>query len=336
MPDDQPPDGAANAPQPNKGFRFRARPFIQAIVARDRAVHAQVMQRFPRAVPVVDSVFSGIFAIFSQNPFGLIVGLLVGIVLVVTGKIDKIVGISIIIAWAVALVWIARSSTIKSLTILSRIAVTLLIAALLASLGIGFGSWALRGYHQQQIANVSASPSPTPNIDLRPGPSVPSPSPIVSVSTSPSTPQLKPMPRENSTLTPHVQESPAGSTKLPLEQLEPPSVAFLYENKQIRIHNLTKTEFYLWGDKLGDGPVRIEPEPRVVSPQPFFYFIEGFEELALAQTPEGGETRTVFYPFVEDKHKQKFTLKCLLWATVKDHQLNVRTQNLGVVKGWLK
>jgi hypothetical protein len=141
-----------------------------------------------------------------------------------------------------------------------------------------------------------------------------------------------------------VQKSPL-STPIPAsakpapskqEQLEPISVAFLYENKQIQIHNLTKTEFYLWGSKLGDGPITMEPEPRVVSPEPFYYFIEGFEDLALKQTFEGGESRSIYHLFVEDIQKRKFTLKCLLWATMKDHALKVSAQNLGIANGWLK
>ncbi|HMH46005.1 MAG TPA: hypothetical protein VK557_21125 [Pyrinomonadaceae bacterium] len=114
-----------------------------------------------------------------------------------------------------------------------------------------------------------------------------------------------------------------------------PSVAFLYQDKQIQVHNLTESEFYIWGTKLGDGPVAMEKEPRVLSPRPYFYFFEGFEELALKQIPEGGETRSIYYIFIEDKHNRKFTLKCLLWATVKDHSLTVRTQNLGAADEWL-
>lgn len=115
----------------------------------------------------------------------------------------------------------------------------------------------------------------------------------------------------------------------------PPSVAFLYRDKQIQIHNLSDAELYLWGTKLGTSPAKMEDEPRVVSPQPFFYHIYGFDELAFRQMPEGSESRTIYYLFVEDRLKQKFTLRCLLWARVKDRQLSVETQNLGTVEGWV-
>jgi hypothetical protein len=114
-----------------------------------------------------------------------------------------------------------------------------------------------------------------------------------------------------------------------------PSVAFLYRDKQIQINNLTKSELYIWGTKLDDGPLVMNKDSVVLSPQPFFYFIEGYEELALKQIPEGGEARPIYYVFVKDKQEQKFTLKCLLWSTVNDHRLTVRTQNLGVENGWL-
>ncbi len=125
---------------------------------------------------------------------------------------------------------------------------------------------------------------------------------------------------------------------LPLRQ--PPrmpllSVAFLYRDKQIQIYNLTGSEFYLWGSKLGDSPTKMDENPRVVSPKPFFYFLSGFDEIALKQMPDGSEMRTVLYLFVEDSQKQKFTLRCLLWARLKDKQLIVETQNLGTVEGWI-
>lgn len=139
-------------------------------------------------------------------------------------------------------------------------------------------------------------------------------------------PSLSPAKPPKMTSAPMSRPSPA----------EPISVAFLYRDKQIQIHNLTKSEIYIWGTKLGDSPSAIEAEPRVLSPQPYFYFIEGFEEVALKQMSEGSESRTVYYVFVKDKQDKPFTLKCLLWATLKDHTLTVRTQNLGVVDGWLR
>ena len=118
------------------------------------------------------------------------------------------------------------------------------------------------------------------------------------------------------------------------EASEEISVAFIYQNKQIQIHNLGKLEFYLWGTKLGDSPVAMETEARVVSPEPFHYYILGFEDLALKQIPDGKEARGLFQAFVKDKQGKEFTLRCLLWATRSKNELTVHTQNLGNLSGW--
>jgi hypothetical protein len=126
-------------------------------------------------------------------------------------------------------------------------------------------------------------------------------------------------------------ELKAATTSEPIEEI---SVAFIYQNKQLQIHNLGKLDFYLWGTKLGDGPILMEELPRVVSPEPFHYYLLGFEDLALKQIPDGKEARTLFQAFVKDKQASEFTLRCLIWATRSKNELTVHTQNLGNVPGW--
>jgi hypothetical protein len=140
----------------------RIRRLGRVIISRDREIHDSLMRRFPRLLRILDWVLGFLFGIVSANVFGIIIGLLIGIVLVVTGAVDVTVFISVGIAWLVAVIWVARSESIKRLSILSRAAVTLLSAAVLASLFVGFGGWALRQYRKRESQKVEAKPSPSP------------------------------------------------------------------------------------------------------------------------------------------------------------------------------
>ena len=116
------------------------------------------------------------------------------------------------------------------------------------------------------------------------------------------------------------------------------SVAFLYRNRRIEIHNLGRAEFLLWGTKLGDRNSDIERAARIVTPEPFHYYLDGekLENFLVAKIGDNGELRVPFYIFVEDLSKQKFTIKCELWAVVRDRIITIHMQHLGLTAGWLE
>jgi hypothetical protein len=126
------------------------------------------------------------------------------------------------------------------------------------------------------------------------------------------------------------------------QEIEPISAAFIYQNRRLEIHNLGHTEFYVWGDKLGDKDSSIRDdrpcmnEPITVPHEPFHYYILGdrLENLVLSKVRDEGELRVPLYVFVTDSSERKFTIKCLLWIVVKNRQLTVHTQDLGLTSGW--
>jgi hypothetical protein len=114
---------------------------------KDRAVHARIMQKFPRGLRIIDTVLEALFGIFSHGAFGILCAFLL-IVLVATNQIPVIVAVSLVPAWIIAVVWLARLGPIKSLTVISRVAVVLIGGAIFAVAANAFGEWALRESRQ--------------------------------------------------------------------------------------------------------------------------------------------------------------------------------------------
>jgi hypothetical protein len=122
----------------------------------DRWVHDRFMRAFPRAIPVFDAVLEVLFGVVTHPAFALIAAALLG-VLVLTGVIKAIVFCSILFAWAVAVLWIARAKPVRALTVTFRSVFIGIIGVLLAVAGNSFGHWALNAYNHEKAAELVAS-----------------------------------------------------------------------------------------------------------------------------------------------------------------------------------
>ena len=128
------------------------------IVNKDRELHEWITGRLPRALPAIDSFLELLFSVVTNGAFSVIVAFLL-VVLAATNVINKIVAVSIAGAWLVALVWIARSKSLKSLTILSRWVLVSGIGIVLGVAGNDFGSWAMKQYNQQKLSERNIQPT---------------------------------------------------------------------------------------------------------------------------------------------------------------------------------
>jgi len=122
---------------------------LSALRRWDKALHDWISRSFPRAMPVVDSTIEGLFKIFDKGAFGIICALLL-VVLVATGVIPLIVAASLIGVWFVSIIWIARLDSVKSLTVLSRLAVLMIAGTVIYFSANKFGAWAISQYREQR------------------------------------------------------------------------------------------------------------------------------------------------------------------------------------------
>jgi hypothetical protein len=124
---------------------------FQYVIKKDRELHDWFKGHFPGALPAVDGFLEWLFSVVTHPAFGLIVALLL-VTLVATNVINLIVATSIAGVWIVALIWIARSKLLKSLTILSRWILVSVIGFVLGLAGNDFGTWVLRQYNQHKAS----------------------------------------------------------------------------------------------------------------------------------------------------------------------------------------
>jgi hypothetical protein len=181
-PDDLPPDRALANPT------SQLRRFLRALRAADMAVHAYLMQRFPKTIGTLDWILGWLFGLFKNAVFG-VIATLVLVALSVTGRVNIIVAISMGAAWLLSVVWIAKSRFVRSLTILLRVIVVVGLGALFASVSIGFSRWALAQYREsKQQETISTQKSSQP-LTAKPEPTqtlAPPPSPLVTRTAQPS------------------------------------------------------------------------------------------------------------------------------------------------------
>jgi hypothetical protein len=133
-------------------MRFKG--FLRHIVRKDRELHEWVMGHFPRPLRAIDWFLEWLFAVVTHAAFAIIVAFLL-VVLVATNVINVIVAASIAGAWLVALIWIARSKSLKNLTILSRWVLVSVIGIVLGLAGSALGDWALKQYNRQKTSEQS-------------------------------------------------------------------------------------------------------------------------------------------------------------------------------------
>lgn len=165
------------------------------MLVKDKAAHDYIERRFPKVLSIADRALGGLFDLVNKNAFGVILALLFG-VLAITGLIDKIVASSIILAWVISVLWIARSNSIKRLSILSRLIVVIFTGVLFGLVGRAFGNYALSEYYRQQARQIVTITSP-PAIPTPQPTSIPTPTPTPTPMPSPS-PFVKPRSKRSS------------------------------------------------------------------------------------------------------------------------------------------
>ncbi len=149
------------------------------IVEWDREAHSRWSERHPRLLASTDSASEWLFDILSHNAFNVICALVVS-VLLVTGTIDRTVVGSLALAWLIAILWFARSASIKKLTIPTKLIALLAFSGILAVLTGKLGKWSIAEYHRNQTTTIHQStqpvypaskPIPEPSIQLARPPS---------------------------------------------------------------------------------------------------------------------------------------------------------------------
>jgi hypothetical protein len=114
-----------------------------------------------------------------------------------------------------------------------------------------------------------------------------------------------------------------------------PSVALAYYNHRFNIENHGKSDLLLWGNRIDNGPKSIDA-PRIIAPGSSYYIIaDPFEREVLQKIGDNGDARTAFELYLSNKHEQRYLARFELWIVIKEKQITVHTQMLGLdEKDW--
>jgi hypothetical protein len=106
-----------------------------------------------------------------------------------------------------------------------------------------------------------------------------------------------------------------------------PAGVLVYDNKQFKFYNKTKSSLYFWGDKIADTPKAIEPVPRIIPIDAYYYILgDEFERRTIQIIGQNGEDRISFEMYFKNELAVKYTAVFILLILVKDGNVQVHTQ----------
>jgi hypothetical protein len=115
----------------------------------DRLVHNRIATRYPRTVAVADKGLVAVVDKFLSHPLCALLAALLLVVLGVAG-VEWTVLVAVGLAWLIAFLWFARSSTVRKLTVLTRFMVLIIAGAVLALVFRSGGQRALYKYREEK------------------------------------------------------------------------------------------------------------------------------------------------------------------------------------------
>jgi hypothetical protein len=155
-----------NSDDPREALKL----YWQRLVAADKAIHEYIARRHPVGVALVDRLAEGLHNFFSAAAFAVLLALVL-VVLVGSSLVSLTIGVSCVLLWLVAVVWLSRANWLRQLTIPIRAVAILIAAGVLAFGCFRFRNWSLHNYLEQQIAGKHDVPVPltaTPELTARP------------------------------------------------------------------------------------------------------------------------------------------------------------------------
>lgn len=116
-----------------------------------------------------------------------------------------------------------------------------------------------------------------------------------------------------------------------LELQNQPSIEIGTKDGSLQILNKGHSSIWLWGTQIEDADKAIEAQPRLITPQGFYYLmLDKFMEKALARLGENGQENVTFKLFIKTADGRKYVVRNILLCVVKANKLSVHSQTVGV------
>jgi hypothetical protein len=113
-------------------------------------------------------------------------------------------------------------------------------------------------------------------------------------------------------------------------------VTFDNSVKHVNIANKGRTNVYVWGDKIGDGPPTMDTKGRLIAPGGYYYILaDKFYEEVGRVLPKGSEKLLPFTVYLKNDHGNEFTVQCQFFAVWYLDNLTIHTQTTSIKRSRL-
>jgi len=116
-----------------------------------------------------------------------------------------------------------------------------------------------------------------------------------------------------------------------IELQHQPSVEIAVNANQLQVLNRGSSSIWLWGTYVDHSSKSIEENPRLITPQGFYYIpIEQLQKSILARVGSVGEERLSLLVFIKTSDGRKYVVRNILFCQVQGGNLSVHSQTIAV------
>jgi hypothetical protein len=113
-----------------------------------------------------------------------------------------------------------------------------------------------------------------------------------------------------------------------------PKVVLLSSPGQLKIVNNDSQTLELWGDKLEGYPASTTKISRLIPVGHYYYLLDTlFVSAMRAEIGDNGQKLKAFEVYLSDEHKNRWIARFYLLVIIKNGEIEIHTQQLGIVPG---
>jgi hypothetical protein len=116
-----------------------------------------------------------------------------------------------------------------------------------------------------------------------------------------------------------------------IELQHQPSLEVAATPDQIQVLNKGNTSVWLWGTEVEHSPKTVETEPRLITPQGFYYIpLAALCENVRARVGPTGQERLTFLLFIKTADGRKYVIRNLLLCIAQEGHVSIRSQTIAI------
>jgi hypothetical protein len=116
-----------------------------------------------------------------------------------------------------------------------------------------------------------------------------------------------------------------------IELQHQPSIEIAATDEQLQILNKGTSSIWLWGTHAEHSNRALEGEPRLITPQGFYYIpLDALKANILGRIGQDGEEHLALTVFIKTADGRKYTVRSVLFCKVKVGNVEIHSQTIAV------